>query len=149
MFKLSSYITFHGNCREAALFYKDIFQPADVTITTFKEAMPKLGIDVPAEAEELVFRSELTIKREGTSFIITFCDSPSLLFMPLDQKSANVDNISLAISCDDKEWLRKVYEKLIDGGKTNIVLRENDEGDMEGSLIDKYGICWILSSGDN
>lgn len=146
MLKISSYVTFYGNCREALYFYEKVFAPAETQMTTFKDIMPKMGMNVPEEAGELIFRGDLIIRRDKNVFMITFCDSPSLLFSSLDQKSSNKDNISFFIQSDDKNWLLNVYNELIDGGKQNIRIRENEKGMIEGSLIDKYGICWIFGS---
>lgn len=93
----------------------------------------------------MVYRAELNIQSDESVFSLVMCDSPSLIFFPGQTGySNNIDNITYEIKSDDKEWVEMVYNKLLEGGKTNIPLQKKPQYELFGSLIDRFGICWII-----
>jgi uncharacterized glyoxalase superfamily protein PhnB len=74
-------------------------------------------------------------------------DSPVLVFdTGINGNPNNRDNISYEISSKDKEWIEKTYNKFLEEGKRNTPLqKKKDEYELSGSVIDKFGICWILN----
>ena len=70
-------------------------------------------------------------------------DSPSILFNEGPMGNCK-DNITINVGCSTKEELLNIYNRLSEGGKNNIRPRLNNEQIFEGSLIDQFGICWIL-----
>lgn len=144
--KISSCVTLHGNCRDAVEFYKEIFKLTEVNIQTFNDKVELFGNNIPNECKNLVYRAELKIQSDESVFSIIMCDSPSLIFLPGQVGySSNIDNITYEITSDNKEWTEMVYNKLLDGGKTNIPLQKKLQYELFGSLIDRFGICWIIS----
>lgn len=144
--KISSYVTFFGNCRDAVDFYKDVFELSDVKIETFEDKSNQFAFELPTKCKNLVFRAELNIKSEDSDFSIIMADSPVLVFnADMIGNGNNKDNITFEISGKDKEWIEKTYDKLLKGGIRNTPLKNNPgSNDLSGSLIDKFGICWIL-----
>ena len=63
-------------------------------------------------------------------------------FVPIEEGKVRMYCLNIGFS--EEAELVETYEKLAAGGKNNIQPRPADQGITEGSLIDKFGICWIL-----
>ena len=137
-------ITMYGNCREAVEFYENCFDITEKEIVTFGEVADQLNFGSVVQGKEnMIYQAKLFFSCTGGKFMLMMGDSPSILFN--DSTNGNCkDNITLNIGFSDKTALSEVYEKLSKGGKNNIQPRVTDQGITEGSLIDKFGICWIL-----
>lgn len=147
MIKVSSCVTFFGNCRKAIDFYTQIFELTEVKIITFSDKSELFNFDLPPKCKDLIYRAELNIKSCDSIFSIVMSDSPVLVFdSDISNNPNNRDNITFEISSNDREWIEKTYNKLLEEGKRNTPLQEKKgEYDLSGSLIDKFGICWILN----
>ncbi|MTI49945.1 MAG: hypothetical protein FH761_19105 [Firmicutes bacterium] len=143
--KISSRITFFGNCREAIEFYKEVFEIENVNVETFEDSKEMSNMQLSEDEKRLIFRSELKIKDKESYFSIIMADSPVLAFNKgyIGNKN-NVDNITFEVSCITREQIKEIYEKLSAEGKINISLQTKNSYKLFGSLIDKYGVCWNL-----
>jgi len=146
MIKISSCITFFGNCKMAIDFYSQIFDVVDYNIITYGDMPTVFGTDLPDKCKELIYRSELNIKSDGRIFTLILSDSPVLLFdTGMNENPNNRDNISYEIWSNDKVWIEKIYTEFLKEGKRNIPLQRKDEYELSGSVMDKFGVCWILN----
>lgn len=147
MIKVSSCITFFGNCRKAIDFYSQIFELTDVKILTFEDKSKLFNFELKPECRDLIYRAELNIRSCDSIFSIVMGDSPVLVFSTdLSNNPNNRDNITFEISSSDKEWIEKTYNKFLEEGKRNMPLQEKKgEYALSGSVIDKFNICWILN----
>lgn len=145
--KVSSCVTFFGNCRKAIDFYTEIFQLTEVKVLTFGDRSDSFDFDLPPKCEDLIYRAELNIKSNDSCFSMIMGDSPVLVFdTGINLNPNNRDNISYEISSKDKEWIEKTYNKFLEEGKRNTPLeKKKGEYELSGSVIDKFGICWILN----
>lgn len=143
--KISSRVTFWGNCRKAIEFYKDVFQIESVEIKTFEDASELLHIQLSEDDKKLIYTAELKIESDEHCFSIIMGDSPAVIFSKehIGNKN-NLDNITFEISCITKEQIKIIYEKLSAEGKTNMALQKKDSYELYGSVIDKHGVCWNL-----
>ncbi|MGB7605998.1 MAG: hypothetical protein WBL93_11050 [Lutisporaceae bacterium] len=147
MIKVSSCVTFFGNCRKAIDFYTQIFELNEVKALTFSDKSELFNFDLSPECKDLIYRAELNIKSSDSIFSIVMSDSPVLIFdSDIKNNPNNRDNITFEISSKDREWIEKTYNKLLEEGKRNTPLQEKKgEYDLSGSVMDKFGICWILN----
>ena len=137
-------ITMYGNCREAIGFYEKCFNITDKEIVTFGEVADQLNFgSVVQGKEDMIYQAKLFFPCTEGKFVLMMGDSPSILFN--DSTNGNCkDNITLNIGFSEEVELAETYEKLAVSGKNNIKPRSAGQGITEGSLIDKFGICWIL-----
>lgn len=146
MFKISSCITFLGNCRKAIDFYKEVFDITDVKIETFGEKTEFKSFNLTPSCRELIFRAVLNINSNGEKFSLILGDSPALLFnMDINASQNNRDNISYEIFSDNRIWVEKAYNKFLEEGKRNTPLEKGDVYALTGSVMDKFGVCWIMN----
>lgn len=143
MTAMGTNITFLGCCDEALSFYKNIFNGVVEKKVTFGEMKNMLGGEgIVAGKEHYIFNARLSIKMGENKSYLYLNDSPSILFSNV--KGGNQDNLTIVLEVKSKELVQEYFGKLVEGGKTNIEPRENDAKEFEGSLIDKYGVCWII-----
>jgi PhnB protein len=131
MTQINSYITFHGNCREAMNFYKGCLG-GELILQTVGES-PMAG-QLPPKMKESILHSTLR--------------NNALVLMGSDMVGENGlirgNGISLMLNCSSEKEIRHFYEKLSEGGEATHPLHETFWGALFGDLRDKYGNNWIL-----
>jgi PhnB protein len=55
------------------------------------------------------------------------------------------DNISVSLSGDDAEDLRRYWTKLSEGGTVTVPLEKQMWGDEFGMCVDRFGIPWMVN----
>src|SRR3954454_3750860 len=108
------YLYFHGNCREAAEFYAEVFGTEKPQIMTFGESPQNLEYQLPDEAKNLVMHTRLNIDGSNVMFSDVFPGMPFTLG----------NNISLAIVNNDLDKIKSYFNKLQEGGKVVMELQE-------------------------
>ena len=129
------YLTFNGNCREAAEFYAEVINTVKPEIMTFGESPQSPDFVLPEEAKDLVLHTRLNINGSNIMFSDTFPGSP---FM-------EGNNISLAFVSTDEEMVKSAFNALKEGGKVSMDLQETFWSKCYGSLRDRFGIEWQFS----
>ncbi|MGD7049356.1 VOC family protein [Rossellomorea marisflavi] len=129
---INIYLNFNGNCREAVLFYADVFRTEPPHIMTFKEAPPSPDFPLPEEAKELILHANIVIDGEKIMFSDTFPGTP---FM-------EGNNITLAIVKDNKDVLTALFDRLKEDGHVDMPLQETFWSPLYGQVTDKFGIQW-------
>lgn len=143
MVTLGTNVTFFGNCRQAIDFYRKIFEDSKIEIITFGEVKNLLGGEnIVGDKTDYIYSARFELCIQDQTFYLFLCDSPSVLFS--SQISANKDNITIMMEFEDENDVIKYYDLLMENGKSNISPRKNMIGIMEGSLIDQFGVCWII-----
>lgn len=141
-------ITMYGKCREAVSFYGSCFPVEGKTILTFGDVAKRLNFGNYVQGKEnLIYQAKLLFACTTGKFLLMMGDSPSVLFNG-DSPGSCKDNITINIGCSTKEELLDIYRRLSEGGKNNIKPRLTNEHIFEGSLIDQFGVCWILRTED-
>ena len=132
---INPYLRFNGNCRQAIEFYKNIFRTEPVYTGTFKDLPPEYAVD---EAyHHLVMHVTLPIG-EGT---VLFASDTSEAFGPAPTVG---DNFSLSIKVDSVEEADRVFKALADGGQVQMPLSDTFWGSYFGTLVDQFGIHWMV-----
>lgn len=133
--KLNSYISFNGDAKEAAEFYKSVFG-GNVYMDTFG----KFADSMPVQESDKDKVMHAYVKGEnGVELMLS--DTPT--GMPYQEGS----QITLALNGDDEATLRSYWEKLSEGGSVTVPLDKAPWGDTFGMLTDKFGIKWMIDIG--
>lgn len=129
------YLNFNGNCRQAVEFYAEVFDTEKPQIMTFGEAPQNPEYPLPEEAKDLVMHTRLNISGSNVMFSDTFPGWPFV----------QGNNVSLAFVSNDMEEIKRVFDRLKEGGKVAMDLQETFWSKSYGSLQDQFGIEWQLS----
>jgi PhnB protein len=143
------HVSFDGNCREALEFYHRCMG-GELTVMTWDQMPPSDGCtssDMPGPSAEsmatarerkLVMHGELM--RGGHPVLMANDVPPG---MPMQRGN----NISLNIACKTTADIERVYAALSEGGQPMMPLSETFFAERFGMLVDRFGITWMLISG--
>jgi PhnB protein len=130
--RLTPYVSFNGNAREAMEFYKSVFG-GKLDLSTFGDTpMP----NIPESEYDKIMHGML---EADNGMVLMGSDVPSV--MPYDDGQ----RITLSLSGDDETELRGYWDKLADGGAVTMPLEQAPWGDSFGQLTDKYGLNWMVN----
>lgn len=132
MVKLSPYLRFNGNCREAMGFYKECLG-GELTIMTMGES--PMASQVPPEMKTRVMHSML--KKDNMTFMASDAMGP--------EKIIKGNNISLSIMGTNMEEIQPYFSKLSSGGTVKHPLGKTFFG-VYGDFTDKFGIDWMFQA---
>lgn len=135
--KLSSYINFNGNAKEAVEFYHSIFG-GRVESDTFGGFNEKSGGAMPVAEEDSDRIMHAALYGDHVELMV----SDTMSSWP---PSPTESNIVLTLNGDDEEILRNYWNKLLEGGKVVQPLEAAPWGDTFGSLTDKFGVSWMVN----
>ncbi|HEY7272704.1 MAG TPA: VOC family protein [Actinoplanes sp.] len=130
--RLNPYLAFNGDAREAMEFYRSVFG-GELTINTHAE----FGNPDPAVADK-VMHAQLE-----TDAGYTLMGSDLMPDMPFNPG----DTITVSLSGDEGEPLRRYWEKLSDGGTVTMPLEKQMWGDEFGMCTDRFGVSWMVNIG--
>ncbi len=140
MSTVSIYLNFPRNTEEAFNFYKEVFGGE------FEGHVARMG-DVPtvegqppiAEADKnLVMHVCLPILN---GFKLMGTDAPESMGF----KVVMGNNLYINLLTDTRAETETLFSKLSEGGKIDMPLTDMFWGDYFGSLIDKFGVQWMLN----
>jgi PhnB protein len=132
MAKITAYLGFTGNCREAMNFYQTCLG-GKLQIMTFGES--PMAAQTPSELMDQVMHSALTngqLELYGSD-------------MPTPEDVRQGTNITLTINCDSREEIERYYANLSAGGQIRDELQDAFWGAVYAMLTDKYGVQWMLN----
>jgi PhnB protein len=131
--RITAYLTFNGNCREAMRFYKKCF--GGELLVQVMEQSP-LGKTMPAKMKKVILHAELKVGE----FTIYASD-----ILPEEGKQEG-NNIMLALKCSNKKQVDLLFKKL----SPDIKAARNFTGNGSMTEVkDKYGNCWLLYCGNS
>jgi len=134
--KIGPYINFPGNCLEAVMFYKEVFKTNEPEIMIFGEMPADPSFPMTDNIKDLVANAQMDIKGN----MIMFSDVPP--GMPFIKGN----NITLIVTLDDVEEIKRLFGLLSKGGTVEMLLQETFWSKAYGSLTDKFGIGWQMSA---
>lgn len=132
---INVYVTFNGECRQAAEFYADVFQTEKPEFMTFGDSPQNPDYPLPDAAKDLIMHTRLSIKNDVIMFSDTFPGSPVTAG----------NNISLAYVSEDTDELTAIFEKLKQQGDVSMELQETFFSKCYGKVRDQFGIEWQVS----
>jgi len=136
MATLNPYLNFAGNTEEAFNFYKSVFGGEFTMIQRFKDTPEKDKIS-PADQQKIMHVG-LPI---GKGNVLMATDALESMGHPV--KMGN--NINLSLETQNKEESDKIFNALSVGGKIEMPLQNTFWGAYFGSVIDKFGIHWLVN----
>ncbi|MET0765285.1 MAG: VOC family protein [Blastococcus sp.] len=128
--RLNPYISFSDDARQALEFYRGVFG-GELTLNTFGEAGGTEGPDA-----DKIMHGQL---ETTAGYTLMAADTPA----GMDRTVGN--NISVSLSGDDDDDLRRYFAKLSDGGTVTVPLEKQMWGDEFGMCVDPYGITWMVN----
>jgi len=128
--RLNPYVSFDGTARQAMEFYRDVFG-GELAISTFGEygAADQPGADKIMHAQ-LETSDGLTLMASD---------------MPPGTDHQPGNTMSISLSGDDGDRLRRYWQRLSDGGTVTMPLEKQMWGDEFGMCTDRYGIPWLVN----
>ena len=141
MASVSTYLNFQGNTEQAFAFYRSVFGTEfDATgIMRMGDAPPAPGQPPLADAEKnLVMHVCLPILG-GHLLMGTDC------LESMGQKLSIGNNVSINLQPDSRADTDRLFTRLVEGGKVDMPLQEMFWGDYFGSLVDRFGVQWMLN----
>lgn len=127
---LNPYLSFSDNARQAMEFYRDTFG-GELTLNTFGEFGAKDSPDA-----DKVMHAKLTTDH---GFTLMASDTPA------GMEPTPGSSISISVSGEDADDLRRYWEKLSAGGTVTMPLEKQTWGDEFGMCVDKFGIPWMIN----
>ena len=131
MSELTPYLFFEGTCEEALRFYETCLDGKIEDLSRFGDS----PMDVLEDQKNLIIHSQLSFPG-GKVFASDIMDGTA--------QSWQDQNVHLCLSCDSFKQAGNIFKQLSEGGKVTMKFEKQFWGDVFGSLIDKYGIRWML-----
>jgi len=129
--RLTPYIAFRDNAKEAMGFYQSVFG-GELTRSTFAEYQVS---DDPAEQDKTMHSQ---LETPG-GIVLMAADTPNSMGYQAG------GNISVSLSGDDEDELRGYWNMLIDGGTAAMPLEKAPWGDSFGICVDRFGVTWMVN----
>jgi PhnB protein len=126
---------FDGNCREAMAFYKECLG-GELNIQAVEDT--PAADQMPPDARKKIIHAAL-MRGEPKEVVLMASDwMGGGAFVP-------GNSISLSIPCTSEEEIKTLFGRLSAGGKITQPLADQFWGATFGSLVDKFGIAWMLN----
>ena len=128
--RLNPYINFDGTAREALEHYQKVFG-GSLDLNTYGDVG---GVEGPHMARIMHGMLETT-----SGFTIMGADLPP----GMEHDPGN--DISMSLSGDDGDELRRYWNALSESGTVTMPLEKQAWGDEFGSCIDRFGVSWMVN----
>lgn len=144
MATVSTYLNFERNTGEAFEFYKRVFG------TEYIGPIMRHG-DVPVpegetgpneEDKDLIINVGLPILG---GHLLMGTDAPASMGFTLNQGN----NVYISLHPDSKEQADSLFAALSDGANVEMPMADQFWGDYFGSLVDKFGVRWMINYSKN
>ena len=129
---MNVYLNFDGNCREAVMFYSDVFNVEMPEMMAFGDMPADPNYPMPEEAKDRIMHARMDVFGGAIMFSDTF---PGMPFV-------EGNNVILIVSLPDMDAVKAFFNLLKEDGKVEMELQETFWSKCYGSLVDKFGICW-------
>ena len=127
------YLSFDGNCEEAMNFYKDVFNGEYTVVMRYSDGPPEY---VSEGNENKIMHATLVF---GNGCELKASDN---FHMPVQKGNA----YHVSIGTDSVEQGENFFNGLSKDGQVTMPYQEVFWGGKFGSLIDQFGIQWMISS---
>ncbi len=132
----SVFLSFDGNCKEAAEFYARAFRTDVKNLLTYGQTPPSEQYPLDeADRDRIMF----------CSVDIYGCEV-MLMDMPSKSEEKITSGTQITMSIDDKsqDEVRRLFEELGDGGTVLMPLGPMFFSDLYGMVADKFGVSWNI-----
>lgn len=129
--KLTPYLFFDGNCKEALEFYAEALGGEIIALLKFSEAPPEE--ECSSAMKDMVMHAQLKVGDQ----LLMASDAPKNYCAP--------QGLSISIGVDTPEEAERVYAALAEGGSVQMPMEETFWAKRFGVLSDRYGIPWMIN----
>lgn len=130
--KMTPYLSFNGNCREAFRFYEKILRGKIAFMQTYGDAPPTEKMS--PESRDKVMHVRLTVG----DFVLMGSDAPPQYF-------SKPQGFSISLNTDDVAEAERLFNALADNGEVKMPLQETFWAKRFGMVIDQFGIPWMVN----
>jgi PhnB protein len=140
MARTSTYLNFPGRTEEAFNFYKSVFKTDfSSPIHRMSDAPPMPGAPPLGEVERnLVLHIELPIVGGHVLMGTDAVES-------MGHTVTFGNNVSLNLEVDARDEADRLFKALSDGGRVLMPLQDMFWGAYYGSLVDRFGVQWMIN----
>lgn len=131
-----AYLRMNGNGKEAVKFYENALGAEVLGVQTYGDLPENPEFTLPAEAKDRVVHAQLKV---GSTFLMLSDTFPG---QPYETGS----QVDVAITLNDVETSKEVFEKLQEGGEVIMPLQETPWSPSYGQIKDKFGVTWQIST---
>jgi PhnB protein len=130
--RFDTYLFFNGQCEEAFTFYAQCF--GGKIDAMFPHEGTPAAAHVPADWQKKIMHARLTI---GDS-VLMGSDAHT-------ERFERPQGFSISISLDDPAETERIFNALVEGGKTVMPLGQTFWAFRFGMCVDRFGIPWMLN----
>ena len=144
MAQTSTYLNFERRTEEAFTFYKSVFGTEFVNgITRHADVpVPEGQPGASEEDRQLVINVQLPILG---GHLLQGTDAPESMGVPFNQGN----NVYICLHPDTRAEADTLFAGLSAGGKVEAMMEDMFWGDYFGSLVDKFGVQWMINCTSN
>lgn len=136
--RINAYLNFDGRTEEAFRFYAQVLGGKLTEVHRFGSMPQDGGFELTSEQQNRVMHVGLELPH-GQMLM----GSDVLEGMGEPRQEGN--NISLSVHPDSKADADRIFKALADGGTVTMPIADQFWGDYFGSLIDRFGINWMVN----
>lgn len=129
---LNPYLFYDGDCAEAFRFYAEVTGWQLETMMTYGDS-PECD-EIPAVHHDRIIHASLAT---GNGVLMASDCLPGQYRDPA--------GTALAVSLDDANEARRVFDTLSEGGRVDMPLEETFFAHAFGMLTDRFGVAWMIS----
>lgn len=130
--KCDMYLTFDGNCEEAMLYYKEVFNGEFSVTMRYADGPPEY---LQPGTEDKIMHQTLAF---GDGCELKASDS---FHQPLNKGN----NFHISISTSKEDEALSIFNGLAKDGQITMPFNDVFWGGKFGSCIDKFGVQWMVS----
>ena len=132
---LSTYLFFEDNCAEAFEFYRSVFGGDFMSMMTFADGPPDLGVS-DSEKDRIMH-----VSLPVGDAVLMGSDNASSFGPP---RTAG-DNFAVSYTAPTRDDADRVFAALFDGGEATVPMQDMFWGSYFGQGTDRFGIGWMIS----
>lgn len=133
--KVTPYLTFPGNCRQAMEHYASVLNAEIAYLQTHGES--PMADEVSDDWRDAVLHAHLV----GPGIEIMASDAPPEMYNP-------GSNVVLALTVQTPGEAERAFEALSEGGKVTMPLQETFWSKLFGMTVDRFGTPWMVDLAD-
>lgn len=140
MSRVSIYLNFMGNTREAFEFYKSVFNTEYTSPIMYNRDIPAHEGSPQFSEEDAGKIMHVALPILGGTLIM---GTDMLESMGHDIKIGN--NVTINLEPDSKEETDRLYQRLSEGSTQNMPMQDMFWGAYWGVCLDRFGIRWMFN----
>jgi PhnB protein len=130
--RLSTHLSFDGQCEEAFKLYEKCLDGKIEMIMTYQNS--PMANEVPAEMRDKVLHASLIIDGQ----VLMGADAPP-------GKFSKPHGFAVAVNVSEPDRAERIFKTLSDKGNVQMPLQKTFWAEKFGMLIDRYGTPWMIN----